>query len=88
MDIRQEQFARACGDVVAIVTEHGGDGQEGFHAALASLDLDPTSTIDAAEDLASGVDSIEDPRSRGGLAFVTGMLVGVRLAHKGHHAEV
>ena len=85
MRISEEDFSRACGDVVALVTEHGDgpDGEHcGFHGQLAAIGLDPTSTIDVAEHVASGATSAPDgltEREGLGLAFITGMLVGIQL---------
>jgi len=85
MNASQEAFGRACEEVAALVTEHGDgpDGEHcGFHGQLAAIGLDPTSTIDAAEHVASGATSAPDgltEREGLGLAFVTGMLVGIQL---------
>lgn len=72
MQINQQDFERACANVVAVVTEHRDDDHDGIHDALGLLGLEPTITIDTAEAIVSDID---DP----GLAFVTGLLVGVQL---------
>lgn len=79
MHVTQEDFSRSCGVVVAVVREHHGDDEDGFHGALRALGLDPASAIDVAEEIAASGE-IEDDRERGGFAFITGLLVGVHLA--------
>ena len=80
MHIRQEDFDQACEVVIAVVREHAGDDEDGIHGYLRSLGLEPTSTIDVAEEIASSSWTIDDPRVAAGYAFITGMLVGLHLS--------
>lgn len=72
MHITQEDFDRACANVVSVVTEHRDAEHDGIHDALGLLGLEPTSAIDVAEAIVADVDDA-------GLAFVVGLLVGMQL---------
>lgn len=73
MHVSQEDFDRACEQVVSIVTEHrGSGGDDGLDGALSRrLGLDPSSAIRLADFIAGDIPP--------GLAFLAGVLVGVQL---------